>query len=441
MSKSKWEKYYRRYRSLQSSWRCFGAPKEVEKQMFTQVLTSPKDPEQFASEVVNWGYDKPSAEQWEEALELREVILSLPEGWFVDTPLEDVYQAALRIESYVNWKDEQGHKLFRGQRKHDWETIPLIFRSMRSFAGEEERANYIRAEVKRVRGLVRQLQANGHDVTDEEGVAIVQHYSLEANTATWLIDFTWDPFVALFFASDGGEDEDIGVISYLGVGEWDRFSAGGKNRIGAIRVIEPEGIPRIKAQRAAFVDTSHPDLFEQFVPHSLYFKQKPGVSFKDTTRDPPVARSLMYPDDDPYKEELKRLTPLENASPLSCMPASDAKAALDAEEYVKIVESWCFNDGVSLNDSSKAVLRLVCRVHAELQKHKNEIEITLRSLHRLEEAVLMVREFEGCSLEHAFTFWLNRASHSSARETIERLIQEIKNTNGKSSSGRRLSFT
>jgi hypothetical protein len=57
-----------------------------------------------------------------------------------------------------------------------------------------------------------------------------------------LIDFTWDPFVALFFASDGGQDGDVGVISYISLKEFNRFSAGGTNRLGKIRVIEPRGV-------------------------------------------------------------------------------------------------------------------------------------------------------------------------------------------------------
>ena len=89
-----------------------------------------------------------------------------------------------------------------------------------------------------------------------------------------MIDFTWDPFVALFFASDGGQEGDLGVISYIGLGEFKHLNTGGTNRFGKIRVIEPQGVPRIQAQKAVFLDTSHPDLYEQFIPHSLKTKER-----------------------------------------------------------------------------------------------------------------------------------------------------------------------
>ncbi len=84
-------------------------------------------------------------------------------------------------------------------------------------------------------GFIHQLQANDPKITDEEAVAILQHYSKEVGTGTWLIDFTWDPFIALFFASYGGQDKCIGVISYISVSEFDKFSANGTNRVGEIK--------------------------------------------------------------------------------------------------------------------------------------------------------------------------------------------------------------
>ena len=130
-----------------------------------------------------------------------------------------------------------------------------------------------------------------------------------------------------------------GKISYLARGEWTHFSADGTNRLGSIRLIEPKGVPRITAQQALFLDTSHPDLLDQFNPFSLYFRQKPLLLFEDETRDPPVSRSIVYPETDIYKEKLLGASPIP-AEPLEYIPTSNASKPLGAEDYMQIIESW-----------------------------------------------------------------------------------------------------
>jgi hypothetical protein len=43
-------------------------------------------------------------------------------------------------------------------------------------------------------------------------MAIAQHYFLELKTPTWLVDFSRDPWAALFFASGGGNTGDCGIV-------------------------------------------------------------------------------------------------------------------------------------------------------------------------------------------------------------------------------------
>jgi hypothetical protein len=59
------------------------------------VLTTPKDADLITHEIIQSGFEMPTIDQWEEALALRNIIESIPSGWFLDEPLEDVYQAAL----------------------------------------------------------------------------------------------------------------------------------------------------------------------------------------------------------------------------------------------------------------------------------------------------------------------------------------------------------
>jgi hypothetical protein len=175
-------------------------------------------------------YGLPDEEQWEMALRLREAIQDLPSGLSEDESLEDVYEAALRMEISAIWKSNMGmSEIFRGQRKHEWRVIPLLFRVTSNSLGDQDS---LISNTEKIGRFVRQLQATDTTITDEEGVAIVQHYSEELGIGTWLIDFTWDPFVALFFASYGGEDGDVGLISYIGLEEFRHLSAGGTNRLG-----------------------------------------------------------------------------------------------------------------------------------------------------------------------------------------------------------------
>jgi hypothetical protein len=178
MFRSEWKEYYRNYRSLQYSWQWNNAPCVLREQAFIQILASPKDPNLVREEMQKWGYGLCDEEQWNNALQLRIVILALPNGWSTDEPLEDVYQAALRMEtSHGVWNSDMGKsKIFRGQRRHQWKVIPHLFRGMPT---SQDNTNSLVISLEKISGLVRQLQASDQSITEEEGVAIVQHYSEE----------------------------------------------------------------------------------------------------------------------------------------------------------------------------------------------------------------------------------------------------------------------
>lgn len=119
MAESKWEECYRNYKSLEYSWEWNDAPNVFKKQAFREVLSA-KEPSLIRKEMQEWGYGLPDEEQREMALLLRDVILDLPSRGFEDEPLEDVYQAALRMEISEVWKSNMRmSKIFRGQRRHE----------------------------------------------------------------------------------------------------------------------------------------------------------------------------------------------------------------------------------------------------------------------------------------------------------------------------------
>jgi hypothetical protein len=127
MYMSIWQEYYHDYKLLENSWKWNNAPYELKNQAFRQIF-SPKDPNFIIDEMNQWGWGLPDYEQWEKALKLRNVLIDLPSGWFKDEPLEDVYQAALRMELYVTWRTHSNmSKIFRGQRRYEWTIIPNLF--------------------------------------------------------------------------------------------------------------------------------------------------------------------------------------------------------------------------------------------------------------------------------------------------------------------------
>ena len=245
-----------------------------------------------------------------------------------------------------------------------------------------------------------------------------------------MIDMTWDPFVALFFASDGGISGQTGIISYLGKEEWEKFSAGGTNRLGAVRAIEPKGVPRIEAQRATFLDTSHPDLYEQFVPHSLYFKQKADLVFEDVDRDPPVSKNYIYPDGDAYRDEILRLKPAENFQPLDFQPISDVHEALSADEYTKIAMSWLAGNDEQLVGILSAIISIVCDIYAELQRKAEKVDITYRSLHKLQRIInyifVMAQQDKKTSLRDLINLWISNEGPLSEEEMrVKKIIEDF----------------
>ena len=430
MPQSRWLDYYRRYRTLKSRWRIPGLPPKVEaSSVLWQVLRSSGPARKHIEKFVKWGSGEPTRENWEEALELRGVVGSLPAGWSEREPLEDVYQAALRMEMYPGeWDGSVKRYLFRGQRDHTWDMIPSMYRTGKVEDGTGEAvAADPEVKLERICELVRSMQANGMTIAEDEekAVAVVQHYSSpnELGVGTWLIDYTWDPFIALFFASRRGMNGDIGVVSYVSPTEWAKMSVDGTNRMGALRVIDPDGVPRIAAQRAAFIDTSHPELLRLYVPHSLYFRQTTGMVFEDVERNPPVAERDLYPSPDELLQRLKCLPPVLEPKPLSCGPGADPRSPLDADDFMKMVSSWCSRDGVALTVDQQRLLVQVCDMFARMQEPSAvaRIPITSRSLRSLESMVNGVTKFSLTTAAAVIQLALDRCITDTGRRTIQQL--------------------
>jgi hypothetical protein len=208
-------------------------------------------------------------------------------------PFADAYQAGLWLHLTEDqfFRHAKGCKLYRGQRNATWPTTASLFRN----ADRDPPAKQWRERLISLAG--RLTDRLGLDPA--EGFAAAQHYGGEASlpggagpVTTWLLDVTWNPFIALAFATHGGADGDIGVVAAVDVDEWN----GKLGPIADIDVLELD-LLRPRNQEAAVIDSAFPELADDYLPLSFQFFQHACVQFEDPLAEI-TARSI-YPQDDP----------------------------------------------------------------------------------------------------------------------------------------------
>lgn len=413
---SKWKDTYNRYRDLESNWRWHSFQM---RDLFFRA-----NPEK---QVAKWriaGLQIPNPQAIKEALEIRQVIETMPTKY----PLEDVYHAALyMVRFYHNWfVDPNVNQVYRGQWCYSWPIIPTLFRG-------DPTPNKIDSELNRLASLSEALKQEYPQYNEYQRIAIAQHYSKEAYVKTWLVDLTWDPWAALFFASSNGNLGEIGNITCFSRGEWETLSAGGKNRLGAIKLIEAPRVPRMEAQKAVFLDGSHPDLIEQYVGNEIKFHQKDKLIFEDpligiTTEKLSPEKDTFLTSITKWKKNLQKPT-----QPLTVKPASDAARPLQPDAYLQIALSWVERRKRSLCPEGITLLKKVCAFHARLQEQKKAVDITARSLRRLDAAVCYILglpggEIRAWNLREAVRDYLAQADEDSWL-VIMKVLSEIKDSN------------
>jgi len=366
----------------------------VNSQLGRQVLVNALNPlwpfECVAREARSFRLSIDVSDDWHQLEQLRKAFDDLANfGFEPETPAASVYQTAIQIKKrqleHESDRENKQRWFYRGQRRHQWSITPLTFRDLGDFAGA---GNDFLARVSRVRGAVRALQDAGLGKQEFEALAIAQHYSKELGVRPWLLDVTLSPYVALFFATDGGQDGDVGVIDYIERTEWMLFSEGAPDSVGRIRYVSPEGILRVENQAAFFIEAPHPELYDQMKMNRYYFRQNSGVVFEDASLDPPVSRDRVYPKDDPILGKLPTGWEAKSSVPLPWEPQLHTLKSPDAALFASIVRPWI----KEVERPRQETVAAVCRLHAALTPRKATLPDHICTLPYLRAVVEEIRK-------------------------------------------------
>jgi hypothetical protein len=326
-------------------------------------LITASDPERCRDQA---GYNQAIADGLlEKALILRDVFVPISDRYDEKIVFRDVYELAtyISLSGGGQWKyDPTRPQYFRGQAR-EWPLVPSILRHCQN-------SDDLSAAIERLSRFVRTLQRVRPAVTDEQAVAVAQHYSSGENELwTWLLDVTRDPLVGLFFASLGGKTGDHGVLWQISEKEWNRLSGCGSNLLGAIRAVEAPGIHRIRVQKGLFIDTSHPELFGQYVPYSMKFQQIEGLVFEDHQSTVPITRDFLLKDDDDIEAIIQRSKGGTGSPRVICPHQLRPTSSLTARDYFEIVKSWVQNNPEwRIDETNGMLLDALCDLHAQIQQ-------------------------------------------------------------------------
>lgn len=266
-------------------------------------------------------------------------------------------------------------RLYRGQRNDTWDIGAKIYRGLPSGPGREPE---LRIRATNACRLAHTIAARlGLPFID--AMAVAQHYSDPGilGVPTWLVDFSRNPWVALFFASDGGQTGEFGVVWEIDQQEYAQHAAGGGNPLGGLQLIVPHSVQRIENQAGVFVVAGLPQIFEQYVAfgRETRFQQHTGLLFADPVLG--ISAGTIYPPDDPLPAVLAEIAAAvvdcgcgPGARPCAIPPEVFADF-LDPETYERLLIGWldkfqAERAGHTEPPGMRAALTVLARFHSLL---------------------------------------------------------------------------
>jgi hypothetical protein len=321
-----------------------------------------------------------------------------------DFVFEDVYHLA--FHKLYRWRGYQGKippaserpHLFRGHKEDIWHIDAPLYRNLP--VGPERALEVQKRAVSACQ--MGHAMAVHLGLSFMDAMAVVQHFAGKdyLNIPTWLADFTRDEWVALFFASDGGENGKYGIVWEMSLTEYATITAGEDNPIGPLQLVVPPGVQRIENQAGVFVLAGLPQIFDQYVPRGWdhRFRQYSGLRFEDPVLG--ITADTIYPPNDPIKLVLSDVK--AGIKDCGCgpsgrpceIPPTVFTDPFAASTYERLLNCWLDEyTAVHLGDPDptdvRAALADLARFHARLQSPEFASrlpDMLSRSLNRLREA-------------------------------------------------------
>ena len=214
-----------------------------------------------------------------------------------------VYQArdvVEAIELAEQLRQQGEYDLFRGQLSAEWDCVPSLFRIT------DEMLEPTLARLARYIYFLEvtpELAEIAEDI--DLATAVAQHHGLP----TAFLDFTTDPRIAGFFATDGLDQEQhtTGAITLVNSSDFDELSSAQPDH--ELRIVRPTipNLHRLQAQKGIFIHIGLPSL-----EHAAACDR---IEFEHGAVDLEIARGTIYPEQDQIELLLRHY--FDNESALS----------------------------------------------------------------------------------------------------------------------------
>jgi hypothetical protein len=204
----------------------------------------------------------------------------------------------------IHLDEERGKWVFRGHANSKFKLIPSVGRE-KEFASEtfdEYEKNLFKMFKREVHSYIKKVPTGDWDI-----LSLAQHHGLP----TRLLDFSYNPLVALFFAVDSLTDEKGQVLAV----KIDKKVEKDED-LTPFEIIEPMKYypdilsPRMKSQEGLFIVSHKPqDNLEKFFNEDRIKKFNIEAKHKDKIKYElfriGIHKSLLYPDIDGLAERIK----------------------------------------------------------------------------------------------------------------------------------------
>jgi hypothetical protein len=208
--------------------------------------------------------------------------------------IDDVVESVLMPTGWGESRQARRERgtIWRGHSNAQWDLIPTLYRPPGSDGDIARRRAYTAS-------FIDALQQHGQrlgfvQATAEQYFAVAQHYGF----FTSLLDFSWNPEVAAYFATRDAVDG-VGVIYSIYVEEYQKLRnpfgpfggdiqttnrllrKHGQEPLPELQLIELEESPRILAQEGVFIDMT-PESVDTLTSTTIdryYFRQRPGYVY------------------------------------------------------------------------------------------------------------------------------------------------------------------